>query len=69
LQHKSILQRDLPEGLKLTIAKNIENHLFSQVSLKLIFYSLAGTQVSSKVSITVLSHLSNSSKSSQVDEI
>ena len=31
-QHKSILRRNLPDALKLTIARNVENHLFSQAS-------------------------------------
>ncbi len=31
LQHKSILQRKLPESIKLSIAKEIENNLFSKV--------------------------------------
>ena len=31
VQNKKILQRALPATLKLSIAKNIENHLFSKV--------------------------------------
>ena len=31
LQHKKILERKLPESLKLAIAKKIENNLFSKV--------------------------------------
>ena len=30
-QHQDILQRELPEDLKLSIARKIENHLFSKV--------------------------------------
>ena len=37
IQNKTILQRALPATLKLSIAKNIENHLFSKVKvLKII---------------------------------
>ena len=40
-QYKSILERSLPEKLKLTIAKRIESNLFAKVtwffSLKLLF--------------------------------
>jgi hypothetical protein len=32
-QHKTILERNLPEALKLSIAKKIENNLFSKVVL------------------------------------
>jgi hypothetical protein len=31
LQHKKILERKLPESIKLSIAKKIENNLFSKV--------------------------------------
>ncbi len=31
-QHKTILERTLPESLKLSIAKNVENNLFSKVT-------------------------------------
>jgi hypothetical protein len=31
-QHKAILQRKLPDNLKLAIAKTIENNLFSKVA-------------------------------------
>ncbi len=38
-QHKQILQKTLPETLKISIAKNIENNLFSKVSaLSFIFH-------------------------------
>ena len=33
VQHKDILRRHLPEALRLAVAKNIENRLFSQASL------------------------------------
>jgi hypothetical protein len=37
MQQKSILQKTLPEELKLSIAKKIENHLFSKVLFSLVF--------------------------------
>jgi hypothetical protein len=33
VQHQTILERTLPEALKLSIAKKIENNLFSKVKL------------------------------------
>jgi hypothetical protein len=33
MQHKSILERTLPDALKLSIAQKIENNLFSKVFL------------------------------------
>jgi hypothetical protein len=33
VQHKKILERTLPEALKLSIARKIENNLFSKVQL------------------------------------
>ena len=39
LQHKAILERKLPDNLKLSIAKKIENNLFSKV----LFSSLPST--------------------------
>ncbi len=33
VQHKKILERTLPEALKLSIARKIENNLFSKVLL------------------------------------
>ncbi len=35
MQHKKILGRKLPEALKLSIAKKMENNLFSKVILVL----------------------------------
>jgi hypothetical protein len=37
VQHKMILQKAMPEDLKLSIAKKIENNLFSKV---LLFYTV-----------------------------
>ena len=34
MQHKTILQRQLPDALKLAIARRIENNLFSKVIRK-----------------------------------
>ncbi len=31
IQHKKVLEKVLPESLKITIAQRIENHLFSKV--------------------------------------
>jgi hypothetical protein len=31
IQHKKILERTIPDGLKLSIARKIENNLFSRV--------------------------------------
>jgi hypothetical protein len=31
VQHKAIMERKLPESIKLSIAKKIENNLFSKV--------------------------------------
>ena len=35
-QHKSILERKLPENLKLAIARQIENNLFAKVEGRLL---------------------------------
>jgi hypothetical protein len=35
LQHKEVLERTLPDELKLSIAEKIENNLFSKVAMKL----------------------------------
>ncbi len=40
-QHRKILQRKLPEGLKLSIAKKIENSLFSKVGSQIPVYIYA----------------------------
>ena len=32
VQHKEILRRHMPEALRLAVAKNIENRLFSQAT-------------------------------------
>ena len=33
MQHKKVLEKVLPESLKIAIAQKIENHLFSKVLL------------------------------------
>ena len=48
LQHKAVLMRQLPDGLKLNIAQRIENNLFSKVGLR--------TVISGQSSSVFLSH-------------
>ena len=38
LQHKAVLMRQLPDGLKLNIAQRIENNLFSKVGLRTVIF-------------------------------
>jgi hypothetical protein len=50
MQHKKILGRKLPEALKLSIAKKMENNLFSKVILHkkslIISFDCIGFQIS-----------------------
>ncbi len=41
IKHKNILERTLPDALKLAIAQKIENNLFSKVSFRYMFYITA----------------------------
>ena len=38
MQHKKVLEKVLPESLKIAIAQKIENHLFSKVLSRAILY-------------------------------